>query len=71
MDSFDSPDSSVAVSAITYDDEFYDYSDFEPISICGFSHYGEMPVIKIVVNPPSVHPVVHKPKRQTTGCRYA
>ena len=63
MDSFDSPASSFVVSATTYDDEFYDYSDFEPISICCFSHYGEMPMIKVTVDHPTVRPVTLKPKK--------
>ena len=70
MNSFDSTASSFIVSAVSFDDEFYDYSDFEPISMDGFSHYGEMPVVKVAVNIPAARPIVHKPKRQATGCRY-
>ena len=71
MASFDSLTSSITVPSITCNDDFYDFSDLEPISISYFSHHGEMPVISITADTPVVCPEVLKPTRQSIGCRYA
>ena len=47
---------------MVYDDAFYDYSDFEPISVNGYSHYGEMPVIRIADTLPVERPTVSRRK---------
>ena len=70
MTSCDSFSSSITVPTATCDDDFYDFKDFEPISTSCFSHYGDMPVVKVVVKIPVAPPISRKPKRQTVGCRY-
>ena len=71
MTSFDSHVSSITVPSVTCEDDFYDFSEFEPISTSYFSHYGYMPMVKVVVEIPVAPPISRKPKRQTVGCRYA
>ena len=50
------------IFTMVYDDAFYDYSDFEPISVNGYSHYGEMPVIRIADTLPVERPTVSRRK---------